>query len=453
MRLQTLLIIAAAAITSSLAAQTTPLADSAMVLDRAGLWEAAGQLVQASWTKTSSPDDHCALQVAILYSLDHTGQLDAAARQFKTFDQQCATNAAAQRYAAELDSVRVDTNLPPIANTGLDFSAIDAFWSIADTLASDVEPSEAAWHAMFATTGYRLSMREISTTRRDMEIELRPSNRAQLDSVRKLPDSNDRANRVRHIAQAFEDRAVLARYRDSVSRALPVQQAVALASRYLPPHATDGKEPPLVAFSIFRDDAYSLGPRQIIVDLEHVSVAGGLTTLLAHEFHHSYLAGLDRTNYAAGDTTNVGLVRALASARNEGIADLVDKPYPVHYDTPAMAAYAARYNAAYARTPQVIHSIDSALVVAADDSTQLPTVGRRVYQLLPSGGHYNGSYLAREIYETFGVDSLFPGVKNPFAFWRAYGEAEVKHGRPWPFSSKAQALLDKLERKFVPPAA
>jgi hypothetical protein len=116
-----------------------------------------------------------------------------------------------------------------------------------------------------------------------------------------------------------------------------------------------------------------------------------------------------------------------------------------------MTAYAKRYNEAYARTPAVIHSIDSALVVAADDSTKLRDVGARVRALLPSAGHYNGSYVAREIYETFGADSLFPGVRNQFAFLRTYAAAEKKRGNPPPFSPKAVALLDQLEARYKKP--
>src|SRR5262249_25156221 len=116
---------------------------------------------------------------------------------------------------------------------------------------------------------------------------------------------------------------------------------------------------------------------------------------------------------------------------------------------PVMANYAKRYNEAYARTPEVIRSIDSALVVAADDSTKLREVGRRVQDLLPSAGHYNGSYVAREILETFGVDSLYPGVSNQFAFLRAYAAAEKRRGNPPPFSPKAVAFLDALENKYL----
>ena len=59
--------------------------------------------------------------------------------------------------------------------------------------------------------------------------------------------------------------------------------------------------------------------------------------------------------------------------------------------------------------------------------------------------------MAREIYETFGVDSLYPGESNLFAFWRTYAEAEAKRGNPPPYSPKAVALLDTLEKMYLRP--
>jgi putative zinc-dependent peptidase DUF5700 len=443
-----LVFIAAASVTAN--AQSTPIADSATKLARAGRWEDAGEFAMTSWSAATTLDDQCALLSTGIEALARTGRLENARDQLARFDKGCGGATRASFYRARIDSVRGELNLSPLPATGLDFSAIDAFWRVATILQRDAEPTAAEWHELFATSGYRLSMRLIGTTRRDLEIALRPSNRAAFDSVSKRPATDDRANRIRHLALAATNRAELSRYRDSLARGLPIQQAVAMAARFLPRGATEGKQPPLVAFAIFRDDAYSLGPGQIVVDLEHVSAEGRLDGTLAHEFHHSYLAALNRVRYPITDDAAVPLLRALSSARNEGIADLIDKPYPLTPGrSPLMAASAQRYNEAYARTPQVVHSIDSALVVAAEDSTKLREIGARVATLLPSNGHYNGSYVAREIYETFGVDSLYPGASNPFAFWRAFAEAEVKRGRPEPFSAKAQALLDALERRFV----
>lgn len=435
-----------------LAAQQPSLADSAMKLNRAGEWAKATDLVIAGFGRATTPSERCPLIASLAYALARMERFDSAIEELKAFDRLCADEPAALPYKRDLDALRPELALPALPTTGLDFSGVDAFWPVADLLMQDKEPSDAQWRAMFSTVGYRLAMNMIGSTRSDMEIALMPSKRAVFDSVTNL--ETDQAARVKHIARAATHRAQLAHYRDSVAKALPVRQAVALASRYLPPHATEGKDPPLVAFAIFRDDAYSVGPQQIIVDMDHVLVEGGLTELLAHEFHHSYLAALNRVQFATTGAPDGILLRALNNARNEGIADLIDKPYPLHYDkSPGMSAYAKRYNEAYARTPQVIHSIDSALTAAADDSTKIGQVGIIVQRLLPSNGHYNGSYVAREILETFGVDSLLPGVYDPFAFWRAYGEAEVKNGRAWPFSAKSQALLDALEKRYVRAAA
>jgi putative zinc-dependent peptidase DUF5700 len=65
-----------------------------------------------------------------------------------------------------------------------------------------------------------------------------------------------------------------------------------------------------------------------------------------------------------------------------------------------------------------------------------------------SNGHPNGTYIAREIIETFGVDSLFPGVRDPAAFLRTYAAAERVHGRPAPFSAKTWRVIDALEAKY-----
>jgi hypothetical protein len=412
------------------------------------LWEQAGRFAQSSYDSRLSQAERCGLIANGAYALVRLGRVETAATQVSTFDRDCSDVPGAAPFRSTIAELRPQTSLPRIPRTGLDFSAIDEFWRVADLLQRDQDPTTEQWRALLTTVGYRLSLRMVSTTRSDLEMALKPSKRAVFDSVSRL--QTDEASRVRHLARAATHRAELARYRDSISRAMPIQEAVARAAKFLPPRATEGKIPPLVAFAIFRDDAYSLGPEAIIVDLDHVLVEGGLDGLLAHEFHHSFLSGLNAIQFPPGPDSSVALVRALNNTRNEGIADLIDKPYPLGPGkSEGMSAYAKRYNDAYARTPAVIRSIDSLLVIAADDSTRLADVGRRVQQLLPSNGHYNGSYVARAIYETFGVDSLLPGVSNPFAFWRAYASVERKRGNPPPFSPKAVALLAELERKYL----
>ncbi|HEY2163093.1 MAG TPA: DUF5700 domain-containing putative Zn-dependent protease, partial [Gemmatimonadaceae bacterium] len=68
-----------------------------------------------------------------------------------------------------------------------------------------------------------------------------------------------------------------------------------------------------------------------------------------------------------------------------------------------------------------------------------------------SNGHPNGAFMAREIVETFGVDSLFPGLYDPVAFARTYASAERKRGNPPPFSEKTLRLFDAMAVRFARP--
>ena len=64
------------------------------------------------------------------------------------------------------------------------------------------------------------------------------------------------------------------------------------------------------------------------------------------------------------------------------------------------------------RTGRWDQAAQVALVGLAATRSLLRAVGRRVQALLPSAGHFIGSYVARAIHETFGVDSLWPGVRK-----------------------------------------
>jgi hypothetical protein len=333
----------------------------------------------------------------------------------------------------------------PLPATGVDFSGVDQFWKVVDILSTDAEPSEAQWRSLLSTPGYRLAQSAVGdVVRENMEIALRPSRRATLDSLTRL--GNDRSADLRHLARAVTMRNELVTYRDSLQTSTVIRNAVDLAARYLPPGATSNGQPPFVAFALFKNDGYSVGSG-VVIDLLH-AYESDLVLFFGHEFHHAYLA---RANAGAPPPVvfdaDKPLGFALIGLRNEGIADLIDKPYPL-VEPPSLARYVARYNAEYARTPATLQTLDSLLAVISDDSTQMLASGKRIRTLLWSNGHPNGAYIAREIYGTFGADSLYPAVTDPVAFLRTYAAAEVKHGRPAPFSPRAMKTLELLETRY-----
>ena len=75
------------------------------------------------------------------------------------------------------------------------------------------------------------------------------------------------------------------------------------------------------------------------------------------------------------------MLYALASLRTEGIADLVDRTYPLVATSPALDRYVRRYNEVYERTPSILQGLDSLLVVASEKPEEMPTVGQRARSL------------------------------------------------------------------------
>jgi hypothetical protein len=334
----------------------------------------------------------------------------------------------------------------PLPVTGIDFSAVDQIWKVVDVLSTDTEPSEEQWRSLLATPGYRLAQSAVGEgMRENLEIAFRPSLRAARDSLLRL--DSDRAFDLKHLIRAVRLRNQLVTYRDSLHASALIRNAVDSAARFLPPGATAVGQPPLVAFALFKDDGYSVGSG-VVVDLLH-AYESNLVLFLGHEFNHAYLARANtRPSHPVANAAENQLLLALTGLRNEGIADQIDKPYPLVLPNPALSVYVARYNAEYARTPATLHSLDSLLAAVSDDPTLMTAAGQRARTLLWSNGHPNGAYIAREIYETFGVDSLFPAVTDPAAFLRTYAAAEASHGRPAPFSPRALRTIGLLETRY-----
>jgi Putative zinc dependent peptidase (DUF5700) len=333
---------------------------------------------------------------------------------------------------------------PTLPSTGIDFAAVDAVWRVVDVLSEDREPSEAQWQALLTSPGYQFAQIAVGDViREDLQAAFRPSRRVEFDRLTKLP--NDRASRLTHLQRAATLRSRLVAFQDSLGRSDLIQQAVATAARFLPAGATNAGDPPLVAFALFRYDGYAVRSG-IVVDLLRAYEAN-LVLFLAHEFHHTYLHRATGTFVpsAAGHTA---LREALEQLRSEGIADLIDKPHPLSATNPQLATYVQRYNQEYEKTPMVLRELDSLLSATTMDSAQIRSAGQRARRLLWNGGHAQGAYMARQILTTFGADSLFPGVTNPAAFFRAFAAAEKVLGRPDPWSPETVKVIEALERRY-----
>ena len=339
-----------------------------------------------------------------------------------------------------------EATLPPLPRTGFDVSSVRAFRAVAGLLLRDREPSEAQWRALLDSPGYRLAAKRLARPiRDDLDLALRPSRRAEFERASRGED--DRALTLRHLALAARRRDALVAFADSLARTNVIAEGVATAARLLPAGATRSGPPPLVCVAIFKDDGFSL-PEGVVMDLLYMR-STRLSAFFGHEFHHAYVRRLARPLPAAHDTAaDDALRQALTDLRDEGIADQIDKPHPFVAPTARLASYAARYNLEYARTPETLRRFDALLAPVADSSASLADRGGRAGALFWSNGHPNGAYVAREVADTFGADSLRAAALDPAALLRMYAEAEVRHGRPDPLSAKTWRVIRRLEAKY-----
>jgi hypothetical protein len=350
-----------------------------------------------------------------------------------------------------LAAAQTQTGAPALPPTGVDYSGIDEFYKVAAILSTDAEPTDAQWNALLSTPGYRFVAQQFRNEKAQLQLALKPSKKAARDSV--LSRQSDQALALRHLMRAVEQRdAVLAtRAALQASIADSIQLAVRAAAHFLPKGAVETRPVPFIAFAVFGDDGYAVDGG-VLLDPLFVKEEG-LVPLISHEFHHAFTAGLERSIRpgVGAPPYDVALASSLRALRNEGIADQIDKPHPLPPTNGALAWYVPRYNDVYARTPAILHAVDSLLAVVRDDSTKAQAAGQQARTLLWSNSHPNGAYMAREIVETFGVDSLMPGIYNFVAFLRAYASAEAKRGNPPPFSAQALEKLNDIERRYIRP--
>jgi hypothetical protein len=274
-----------------------------------------------------------------------------------------------------------------------------------------------------------------------MSITFMPSLRNARDSVLRRPGTG--AEVVAHLIRAASMRDELNAMADSITGSAQAEDAVRQAGRLLPAGATSGRPAPLVAFALFRNDG-TADNQWVLLDLLLARTVG-LGPFLAHEFHHVYLGALSTVTRPPPDADDALLVNALINIRNEGIADQIDKPWPL----PASQPYSSFYNQAYERAPEVLARIDTLLGQIAADPTQMRAVALRASQTLPMLGRPVGAYMARSIIQNFGVDSIIATVHSPFAFLRMFAAVERERGNPPPFSPAAQRVLAMLERKYT----
>jgi hypothetical protein len=165
--------------------------------------------------------------------------------------------------------------------------------------------------------------------------------------------------------------------------------------------------------------------------------------LEAHEMHHQLRSHKDFGTIAPEDE---GVLWALESAQNEGIADLTDKRVLLtSADSTEIRDWLLKPG------PGVVHQIDSTLQVQAAGGPAAPL---RFYRRLTNGsnGHLPGFFMAYTIVRNGYLQPLLDHADDPIAFALLYQKAAKKDKKHPPvFSEASVRYLRQLARKYARP--
>lgn len=334
-----------------------------------------------------------------------------------------------------------------------DFSGLDAFWAVFDTLSADAEPSDRLWDELWSTPGYAL-LDEREHRRSDLTRAFRlaftPSRASERTAA--LDEDSWVGYVLSHLLNVEARRGDIEAFQRTAAEGSLLAEAKRRAQEYLPPGAVDVARAE-VSFIIFRD---ARGFDRILLDpLYLLSIRHG-NLMLGHELHHRYRGELAVPYGGLGEDWTAW---TLTTTEQEGIAGMVDKR-----DVPGMTddelhalypladdhAYFSNYQIEYARSNQWLAWTEAMLErIAADPNDE--SLAMRFHRGIPDGGRIMGAFMAATIEDELGRDALIEVVGDPFAFWALYNDAASRtEGRAFVLSAEAMSMIAEKRRRYAP---
>jgi hypothetical protein len=333
-----------------------------------------------------------------------------------------------------------------------DDSGVEAFWSVHRGLARGVEPTAAAWDALFATPGYA-ALHERERRRPALEQAMRlafmPAMATVRDSASRIATFTGRS--VQHLMGAPAARDSMERFLAALRASDIVGVARKRVSAFLPAGLADSVAPPPVALLLFLNDGRGY-PNVIVADLLRLTRTGIDTGYFAHEFFHFYRRRFARVR-PAPTQSDAGIDELFAYPAEEGMADQLDKrlfaemsdaEFAREMAKPGASAYLPSYRDAYRRAPEWMARVSRALERGLDKPDSASNFARAMRDSIPDQGRALGSFMAGTIDRLAGRAALIAAAADTYDFWLAYdGVASRLPGAPR-LSASAMAVVRRV---------
>jgi len=330
-------------------------------------------------------------------------------------------------------------------NPNFDFTGVDQFWKIVNTLEVNKDPSSSEWNRLFNTPGYNvLTNGEFNRDffKKYFSLVFMPSQKNELNKALK---QRKNIHHLQHYIKVRDNKHLINEQLKKLKRQRFNKNAVNRTLEFLPQRSVNQYPP--VSFLIFESNGRGSSP--IVVDIA-ASIEWDFMSFLSHEFHHWYRNRQLKYYYRKIKHDDADIVNTLASIEAEGIADMVDKKDWFTKSSNATSKYARQFINDVGRTPYVIQSMDKILKEIKNNPKDKRVLGRKLRNLLPQKGHTTGYFMASLILEKIGKRELVKCVGNPFEFVKLYNVAAKRTNNRYPmFSDQAMKLIDLLNKEYI----
>ncbi|OKS86868.1 DUF5700 domain-containing putative Zn-dependent protease [Mucilaginibacter polytrichastri] len=335
----------------------------------------------------------------------------------------------------------------PLHAQTVNTDAVTKYWELTRLLKQNIPLTDKQWDDFIAIDGNKTYAESEFTTerlanyRKAIEIVYMPKN----DSL--LQVRLKQKNWYCILAKRYKDeelqlKAYLA---DTVLNPAYFNNAYQYVYEYLPKKAQHHIDGLKLYYNCLSNDAVSYPQGLFFSLLSVIDNAKAKTgTLEAHELHHRLRPNLDFDSTRVSNAHAEGLLWAINTIPNEGIADMIDKPAELQQTDDPHGIADWLLDAA----PATLKSLDSCIqLMAVNKTTGLEKV--RFYRNMLKGtvGHMPGFYMARVIVKNGYKKQMVNRSYDPFEFFYLYYEAAKKdEDHPYQFSAASISYLKALRR-------
>lgn len=330
-----------------------------------------------------------------------------------------------------------------------DFTAIEQYLSIADTLQAGKEPADVEWQALFSTFVHQAMIQagamDTLKFKQDMRRVFMPGRQ---DTAHRDDEQAEHLKYQRH--ETFVKTAIRNMKGQNVTA-----QIKKILFPFLPPRLRKDSLLPRQIYLFYGGDATAINGyviNDMLLTAKINQVEPGLIS--AHEGFHAIItdASEHRLDPKADQQSDLfGVFRFLMNVSQEGIADLIDKPLLMKPGSPVFEEWKELSKDEDRVAVRCIRRLDSVFSRAYRQGKTTAGFEELMFKgYSRNGGHIPGRYMASAIQRAGLLSGVIAQADDPVSFFEAYQKAA---GLNRPRFSRASLLyMKKIRKTYLVPA-